>query len=350
MGSMNHSPKTRIMDGLKNNRGLYLIAAGVFFLIFQHAMLYNSRQVANADVSEHVKPRIARAEYGLVHAPTQCHFVKRADMKGKSFFADLEPAYAPEFTLLSAWLKPEYPSAVEAPKEIPEIYKDGFTMGGKVKIGKWYFNQAYLGNVQALPQNVWTKADVEDYMVKTLTETKYDGDGLNINTALAKYNQYVKGKRGVVIGSEHPWVEAMALRAGSGPILTVEFGEIISEHPMISTMIPKEFTESFLNGKIEPFDYGISFSSLEHDGLGRYGDILNPIGDLQSLAKALSYIKPGGFFFLGLMNGDDEIVFNAHRIYGKLRMPKIMAGWHFVDVILGGLQHTVVMQNRNGCI
>eukprot|EP00474_Spongospora_subterranea_P000021 CRZ00479.1 hypothetical protein [Spongospora subterranea] len=118
----------------------------------------------------------------------------------------------------------------------------------------------------------------------------------------------------------------MALRAGSGPILTVEFGEIISEHPMISTMIPKEFTESFLNGKIEPFDYGISFSSLEHDGLGRYGDILNPIGDLQSLAKALSYIKPGGFFFLGLMNGDDEIVFNAHRIYGKLRMPKIMAG------------------------
>lgn len=68
--------------------------------------------------------------------------------------------------------------------------------------------------------------------------------------------------------TESPWVEAMALRAGSGPLLTVEFGKIISDHPMLSTMVPGEFTESFLNGEIEPFDFAISFSSLEHDGLG----------------------------------------------------------------------------------
>eukprot|EP00957_Ditylum_brightwellii_P063704 4834874-Ditylum_brightwellii.AAC.1 len=69
-------------------------------------------------------------------------------------------------------------------------------------------------------------------------------------------------------------------------------------------MVPKEFTEAFLNGRIEQFDFGMSFSSLEHDGLGRYGDVLNPIGDLMSMAKMLSVIKPGGLMFIAVPTAD----------------------------------------------
>ena len=140
-------------------------------------------------------------------------------------------------------------------------------------------------------------------------------------------------------------------------LLTVEFGEIKSEHPQIETMVPKKFTERFLNGEIEQFDFGVSFSSLEHDGLGRYGDVLNPIGDLQTMAKMLSVIKPGGFFFIGFpLREKDEIAFNAHRYYGVLRLPKIMAGWKYIDIIdqpegqpSGVVQHLIVLQNTNGC-
>eukprot|EP00474_Spongospora_subterranea_P009935 CRZ10393.1 hypothetical protein [Spongospora subterranea] len=338
----------RSPGGYRVHWGIFLIGVGAFVLLLQ--LYHQSEEAVRQHTLSTLNERIGIAESLLIHPPTGCHLLPRANMFAKDFFQNLEPDHAPDFSLLSAWLKPEYPSAVVAPREIPEIYKDAFTMGGSIPVTEFYFNQAYLGNIEQLPSNVWTKVSVEEYMESTKTTAKYGSDGLNINIGLEKYNIFVAGKRGIVIGSEHPWVEAMALRAGSGPILTVEFGKIVSEHPMISTMVPKEFTEKFLNGAIKPFDYGISFSSLEHDGLGRYGDILNPIGDLQSMAKALSYIKPGGFFFLGLMNGDDSLAFNAHRVYGKIRMPKIMAGWHFVDVIMGGGQHLVIMQNRNGCL
>ncbi|CEP03010.1 unnamed protein product (mitochondrion) [Plasmodiophora brassicae] len=267
-------------------------------------------------------------------------------------FPKVKPLSEPGFSFTSAWLKPEYPSGMTPPKSIPELYKEQFTLGGKIKISSWYFDQAYLGGTKDLPETRWTVETVNQYKKSTLRDTKYGSDGLNINTALRKYNEFVKDKRGVVIGSESPWVEAMALRAGSGPLLTVEFGKIISDHPMLSTMVPGEFTESFLNGEIEPFDFAISFSSLEHDGLGRYGDVVNPIGDLQSMTKALSYVKPGGLFFLGLMyNGDfkDEVVWNAHRMYGPVRLPHVMAGWHLADVIKGDTQHLLVLQNKNGC-
>ncbi len=50
-------------------------------------------------------------------------------------------------------------------------------------------------------------------------------------------------------------------------------------------MTPKEFAQTYLNGTLRPFDVMITFSSVEHSGLGRYGDILNPWGDLITLAQ-----------------------------------------------------------------
>ena len=266
----------------------------------------------------------------------------------------------PDFTLLSAWLKTEAPSATAAPKEIPIMYKDWFSMNGTVSIENMFFNQAYLGG-KAL-QSVWTNATVSELMEKARKKErmKYWSDGLKLHDGARKYNVYIQGKRGIVVGSETPWVESLFLHYGARKILTVEFGEILSEHPQLATMVPKQFTESFLNAQIDQFDFGVSFSSLEHDGLGRYGDVLNPIGDLHSMAKMLSVIKPGGIFFIAVptRNGEDLLVFNAHRIYGKLRLPLLMAGWNFIDIIhkpdnldrYGTVQHLFVLQNMNGCI
>jgi hypothetical protein len=234
-------------------------------------------------------------------------------------------------------------------------------MGGKIeKIEKWYFDQAYLG--KKADTHVWDN----DLIIKNMEKAskrepmKYGSDGLKIHDGVVKYKRsYIEGKRGIVIGSEDPWVEAILLHHGAGKLLTVEFGQIISEHHQIDTMVPKEFTEAFLNGKIEQFDFGMSFSSLEHDGLGRYGDVVNPNGDLQTMAKMLSIVKPGGLMFIAIPTGDgaDSLVWNAHRIYGKHRLQKLFAGWKLIDVIgrgqgshpNGSTQHLWVLQNSNGC-
>jgi Caenorhabditis protein of unknown function, DUF268 len=34
--------------------------------------------------------------------------------------------------------------------------------------------------------------------------------------------------------------------------------------------------QQFLDGKLEPYDFAFSYSSIEHSGLGRYGAVLNP--------------------------------------------------------------------------
>lgn len=81
---------------------------------------------------------------------------------------------------------------------------------------------------------------------------------------------------------------------------------------------------------LEPFDVILSISSEEHNGLGRYGDPLNPNGDI-SHVSALS--KIGRLMFLAVPSGHDCLVFNAHRIYGPIRRQLLHAEWTEVDFI-----------------
>lgn len=231
-------------------------------------------------------------------------------------------------------------------------------MDGRVKLKyNIYKDQAYLG--KTAETSTWTKPMIDNLIEKAKREApmKYGSEGLTLHDGFKNYDSFVRNKRGIVVGSEDPWVEAIALSHGAAKILTVEFGSIESSHEQVETMIPKEFTEAFLNGHIEPFDFGISFSSLEHDGLGRYGDVLNPIGDLQSMAKMLSVIKPGGLMFVGFPTAEQDLLeFNGHRVYGLHRLPKMFAGWKLVHVFHKRIpnahyrqQRLFVLQNLNGC-
>ena len=86
-------------------------------------------------------------------------------------------------------------------------------------------------------------------------------------------------------------------------------------------------------GSIEPYDFAFSYSSLEHDGLARYGDPLNPFGDLESIARVHCLLRPGGLFFLGFPVAYDAVIWNAHRIYGQLRLQLVLNQWELVEVI-----------------
>jgi hypothetical protein len=93
----------------------------------------------------------------------------------------------------------------------------------------------------------------------------------------------VKNGRVLIIGSITPWVEACVLEAGARQIVTVEYSKIESYHTQIQTLTPNEFREHFLKGKLGLFDAVVTFSSVEHSGLGRYGDGLNPWGDMRNI-------------------------------------------------------------------
>lgn len=152
----------------------------------------------------------------------------------------------------------------------------------------------------------------------------------------------VAGGTVLVIGSESPWVEACLLTAGAARTITVDYRAIRFEHPLRVTlvgvvraphltalMLAQALREQYLSGHLEPFDAVVSYSSVEHSGLGRYGDPLNPWGDLVAMGQAWCLTKPGGRSLLAVPfdDAEDVLVFNAHRIYGPVRWPHLTANW-----------------------
>jgi hypothetical protein len=55
--------------------------------------------------------------------------------------------------------------------------------------------------------------------------------------------------------------------------------------------------------------------ALEHFGLGRYGDPIDPQGHLKGFATLASMVKPGGTFYLSVPVGTPGVFFNAHRVF-----------------------------------
>ncbi|MDQ5962374.1 MAG: hypothetical protein QG653_181 [Patescibacteria group bacterium] len=55
--------------------------------------------------------------------------------------------------------------------------------------------------------------------------------------------------------------------------------------------------------------------TVEHVGLGRYGDPLDPNGDLKAVAELSRVTKKGGNLLFVVPIGKPKIEFNAHRIY-----------------------------------
>jgi hypothetical protein len=55
--------------------------------------------------------------------------------------------------------------------------------------------------------------------------------------------------------------------------------------------------------------------AIEHFGLGRYGDPINPHGYEQGIANLAQLLKPGGIFYLSTPIGQERVEFNANRVF-----------------------------------
>lgn len=65
---------------------------------------------------------------------------------------------------------------------------------------------------------------------------------------------------------------------------------------------------------------------LEHVGLGRYGDPIDPEGDRRALAELQRVLGPGGTLLVVVPVGRERVVFNAHRIYDPATIVAALSG------------------------
>lgn len=130
----------------------------------------------------------------------------------------------------------------------------------------------------------------------------------------------------------HPAWAARVL-AKSKPSSHVDISSILSFSTTISAFIPTDFYD-YRPAKISlsnfsshhadlltlPFDDNSIESlscmhTIEHIGLGRYGDPIDSRGDLKAINELKRVMAPGGSLLFVVPIGKPRIQFNAHRIY-----------------------------------
>ena len=66
--------------------------------------------------------------------------------------------------------------------------------------------------------------------------------------------------------------------------------------------------------------------TIEHIGLGRYGDPIDPDGDIKAINELKRVTAVGGSFLFVTPVGKPKIEYNAHRIYSYDQVMKLMEG------------------------
>ncbi len=69
-----------------------------------------------------------------------------------------------------------------------------------------------------------------------------------------------------------------------------------------------------------------SLHVLEHIGLGRYGDALNPLGSSLAANEFARVLAVGGKLYISVPTGKDRVCFNAHRVFGPSTLRQLFPG------------------------
>ena len=74
--------------------------------------------------------------------------------------------------------------------------------------------------------------------------------------------------------------------------------------------------------------------TIEHIGLGRYGDPIDPDGDLKAMKELKRVCAPNGDLLIVVPVGKKKLMFNAHRIYSAANIINEFDGFKLIDFTL----------------
>lgn len=216
-------------------------------------------------------------------------------------------------------------------KKIPYELVEEYTMNNKIKILDWWRDDSCGdGGIK------WSNETVEKFIHHyTIENIKAGRNGWSpygnrsvqlLLHSFVKYN--IQNMNVAVIGSLDPWIEAMLLNLNN-KVTTVEYNSPVCESSKIKCI---DYFKEFENSK-NMYDCIVTFSSVEHSGLGRYGDPLDPNGDIKTMKAIHNNLKKDGILIWGGPIGHDALVWNVHRVYGRIRLPLLFNNFEEIEWI-----------------
>lgn len=94
-------------------------------------------------------------------------------------------------------------------------------------------------------------------------------------------------------------------------------------------------------------DYITCIHSLEHFGLGRYGDTLNPDGYKLGLKNISKILKKNGTFVFSVPIGKECVEFNSHRIFNPFMLIDLMSSYGFKIINFFYLNKNKIIESTN---
>ncbi len=172
----------------------------------------------------------------------------------------------------------------------------------------------------------------------------------------------------------HPAWAARVL-AKTQPKLHIDISSILNFSAITSAFIPikfydyrpahlqlNNFESGFVDIKKLPFENNSVESiscmhTIEHIGLGRYGDALDVKGDLKAIDELIRVTQPNGTILFVTPIGKPRIEFNAHRIYSYEQIVEYFATCELEEFALipdaGGLiinpDPSLAKEQKYGC-
>eukprot|EP01139_Manchomonas_bermudensis_P024976 Amastigsp_a843985_7.p1 type:complete len:321 gc:universal Amastigsp_a843985_7:130-1092(+) len=218
------------------------------------------------------------------------------------------------------------------PDTLSAELRAAFTMGGRVPFEQLYIDDSDKGRgtefeFDADTMHAFVEQAAKELSAQIRPRRPVAGIRVAFRDAVAANKALFVGAHVVVFGTTEPWAEALALAAGAAHVTTVEYNRVLIADGRVTVTSPRALALQVANGSAPQFDVAVSLSSFDHDGLGRYGDPLGADADLDSCDAVRCVLGPRGVFFLALPQGADVVVFNMHRRYGPVRLPRMLESW-----------------------
>ena len=213
-------------------------------------------------------------------------------------------------------------SVKNVPDVPPEDLYDSYTLNGEIPISYWYFNDSKNKNSIIISNKNYS--DIFESLKKNRFNY-YGNEGQTFLEAVKKYP--IKNKYVAIYGLAGPNCDAFSLFFGAKKIYVIEYNKPMIQNKKVIIYDVNDWEKD--NKKV---DIAFCYSSFEHDGLGRYGDPLNPNGDIEAMNRLAEHLRDDSIVYFGVPLGADCLVWNTHHIYGPKRLPLLLHNFKLLDV------------------
>lgn len=171
-----------------------------------------------------------------------------------------------------------------------------------------FFSHWFSYKHQALHQKI-RLLDVQPCLCDWSTHTPFDSHYFYQGAWLARKLVNCKPEKHVDIGSS---VLAMSTISAIVDTVFVGYRPLKAELSGLTTLAGDILDLPFANNSVSSLS---CLHVIEHIGLGRYGDPINPEGSIKAALELQRIVSVGGNLFLSLPIGRERICFNAHRVH-----------------------------------